>query len=138
MQKYIKITENGEMIPVSDVYAYTYDSGLGKQVLRLYIKPTTKTYDELFLLLNSGTAPTILEYWDIEDDAGQVTNQLITEHTYYCKDYKCAYNGSSDYPDEYAIEITRKSAAEIKSEQNTATVQDINLALASIYETVLS
>lgn len=160
MQKYIKVG-TGDIFPVEDVYPYIYESGNGRQVIRIIVDPAVKTYQELFDMFNTGNFP-IEEYWDeeqvVEAPAEGTTADGATttegnpstvkkpvtvqvkksEHTYYCKDYKCSFNTEDHFPEKYFVEITRKTQSEITAEENQSAIDANSMAIADLYENSLS
>lgn len=138
MQKFIKVG-NDDHFPVVEVYPYIYEGGVGKQVLRIVVDPMVKTYDDLFRLLSDNTLP-ISEIWEeetpnMEDPQHPVkVLKLKAEHTGYSKNYKCSFNGDDDFPNQYYIEITRKTAAELLAESNQLLIDSNNQALIGLFE----
>lgn len=158
MQKYIKVG-TGDIFPVEDVYPYIYESGNGRQVIRIIVDPAVKTYQELFDMFNTGNFP-IEEYWDEEqvvevpaegttadgaaaDESTHKTKTVTakvkkSEHTYYCKEYKCSFNTEDHFPGKYFVEITRKTQSEITAEENQSAIDANSMAIADLYESTLS
>lgn len=138
MNKYIKIGSE-EVMPVCEVYSYIYDSGTGKQVLRIIVDPAVATYDQLMVKLKD-TKEVIGEYWDEEVrdlESGIITGSnkvLKTEHKNYSKDYRCYFNYSEDYPDKFFIELTRESQEEIQTRVNQENLNATGLGLVDLYE----
>lgn len=144
MKKYIRVgSTSTELIPVSEVYAFIYDGGLGKKTLRMYIDKKIKGYDELYLLFNDGVDKVIYEYNDIEnEETGEVIESEVLQHVYehFCENYSCCYNGGEnylDYPDHFYIEITQKAPEKLEAELFSEKIAESNVALASIYESSL-
>lgn len=129
MKKYIKIGDT-QQFEVPEIYPYTYDGGLGKLVLRIVVDPSVKSYEELFTLLNNNSV-SISEYWENEMTGEKV---LKAEYTGYCKDYKCSYNGDSEYPNMFFIELTRKTATELQAEENQNLIAANNAMLLGLFE----
>lgn len=138
-QRYIIVGDSAEYIPVIDAYAYTYDAGVGKTVLRVKIKADEKSFEELETLFAEDTI--IEEYEDKEHptmkegtpDSSAV--EIVTERTFvfehFCKDFKCDYNSTEDI---YEIEVTRKTDEEIAIEATQDQTIDAYAAVAEIYE----
>lgn len=129
MKKYIKIGDTPQF-EVPEIYPYTYDGGLGKLVLRIVVDPSTKTYEELFNLLNNNSVA-ISEIWE-DETSGEKT--LKAEYTGYNKDFKCFYNGDPEYPNQYFIELTRKTATELQAEKNQSIIDSNAVMLAGLFE----
>lgn len=84
---------------VDNIYAYRYDYGKGKEVLRIEISETSHTFDDIKILVNADNK-TIIYY---EDDVKKC------EYTNYCSDFSSNYiNGI------FSIEITRLSELEME------------------------
>lgn len=138
--KYIKVGSS-DLIPVVDVYAFIYESELGKTVLRIEVAEDVLSFDKIISLLKD-TTETIEEYSETEnpvitDDHTASETEIITELTNkyynYCKDFKCNYNASKGT---YFIEITKKSDAEVLAEQNESDTLDAYEALVDLYESI--
>lgn len=142
--KYIKIGSLEEIIAVKDIYAYTYDHGDGKTVLRIKIDADTKSFDELKSLLTNGNAIYVNEERKVdyhptaeEQENGtpppedQYEMVLIDTHVNFCKDYKCEYNSVEN---EFDIEITKKNDSEIAAQKQNDDILDAYLAITEIYE----
>ena len=138
-QRYIVVGDSTEYIPVIDAYAFTYDYGEGKTVLRVEINSDVKTFDELKALFAEDVV--IDEYEDKErpimpeDGMESGETEIVRTKTFtfkhFCKDYKCDYNSEKDV---FELEITRKSDAELEGETNQNQVLDAYEAVAAIYE----
>ena len=50
--KYIKVVGNDEIITVIDSYAYIYESGKGKTVLRMKISESVKSFQDIVAIFN--------------------------------------------------------------------------------------
>lgn len=141
MQKFIRIGTVDDYFPVADVYPFIYQNGNGKQVLRIAVDPSVKSYEELFTLLNGTTLP-IQELWEeeyydaLEPSVVKKKVVLKAEHTGYNKDYKCSFNGDEDHPNKFYIEITRKTAVELQAEVNQALMNSNNETLIQLFEAV--
>lgn len=134
MAKYITIGSSEEKIPVNDIYAYIYESGEGKTVLRIKVDASVKTFDELNNLLNTGENKEIKAY-ELEE-SGDIGNsepvyKLLSSYTNFYLDYKCDYASSKN---EYSIEITKKSRIEIIADENQANTLDAYEAIVALYE----
>lgn len=136
--KYIKVGDR-EIMPVVDIYAYIYEGGIGKQVLRITVDPGVAAYEELFEMFNGNNLP-ISEYWEeiVQGEDGELhpVRTLKTEHLYYSKNYSCSYNTDSDIRDVFSVEITRKTAAELQAIRNQSSIDATNLALVGMYEMI--
>lgn len=131
IKKYIKIG-NDNTIPVVDVYSYIYDFGDGKQVLRITIDPKVLSYEEIYEKLGNNQN-TIYEYHK-QNDILVDSLELMAEHTYYYKDFKCSYNNDPDHSNMFSIEICRESAVEIQARLNQQILNETNMVIAESFE----
>lgn len=141
--KYIKVGEEGKMIAANECYVYAYDHGDGKTVLRLSISDTNITVDEILNLFNNEENLPIKEYILTTPTSDLVTDisatpylptvdpvyQLVSVHEEFCKDMAYEYKAHV-----FNIEITKKLAEEILSEENQQTSNEIMLAIADMYD----
>lgn len=93
-------------LTVEDCYAYRYDLGKGKEVLRIKILEENHSHDEIVALKNPDNLA--IEYW--------VDDEKKNDYEGYSADF------SSNYIREngrylYSIEITRKSRTELELER---------------------
>ena len=105
MEKQIRIGET--TLNVENAYAYIYNYGEGKEVLRLEILRENHGYGEIEAALEHPAAN--IEYYE--------GGELITIFKGYNRDFKCNYADGR-----YSIEITRISALELKVQELEAKV----------------
>lgn len=127
-QRYIKVGSSEEFIPVKDIYAFIYEGGSGKTVLRITLDAATKSFEQLHELLGAGVDQVIISYEDTPDG----NKDILDEYTHFCLDYKCNFGSG-----EYFIEITKKSDAEIAIDENINITLDAHEALIALYENTL-
>ena len=134
MSKFIRVGNSEEYIPVIDVYAYIYDHGDGKTVLRIKMDASVKTFDQLMALFGSGVDQTITSYESSMQDTDDNEPKMIAldRYDHFCLDYKCNFSST-----EYFIEITRKPDIAIMADDNATAVLDAYSALADLYESTL-
>lgn len=94
-----KVIVNEKTLTVEQLYPYRYDSGKGKEVLRISVLESNHTFDEVKTLSNADNQT--IEYY--EDDVKKI------EYTGYCKDFSCQYADGK-----YSVEITRVSESDLK------------------------
>lgn len=141
-QKYVKVSENGEMLAVENCYVYAYDHGDGKTVLRISIKDTNITVDKILKLFNNVENLPIQEYVlttpapnIVSDESAtpyipDVTPvyQLVSVHEDFCKDMTYEYKSHT-----FDIEITKKLAEEKLSEENQQAANEVMMAITDMY-----
>lgn len=132
-QKFIKINNTEELIPVKDIYSFIYENGAGKTVLRIIFDAAVKNFDQLLQLLGTGEDQVITSYEaiinrDAEGNTETVYN-ILDEYKHFCLDYKCNFGNN-----EYFVEITRKSDVAILVDENANSTLDAFEALAALYE----
>lgn len=137
--KYIKFGRNESLFKVNDIYAFTYDYGEGKTVLRCSMDASTLPFESVKDLFLSGD--TVYVYEDKTElinnkcTTAEVkeyrTKQLILEFDNFVNDYKCAYSASNNTWD---IEITKKSETEMIVEENNNILLDGLECIAMIFE----
>lgn len=132
-QKYIKINNASEFIPVKDIYSFMYENGAGKTVLRIIFDAAVKNFDQLLQLLGTGEDQVITSYEaiinrDAEGNTETVYN-ILDEYKHFCLDYKCNFGNN-----EYFVEITRKSDVAILVDENANSTLDAFEALVALYE----
>lgn len=132
-QKFIKINNTEELIPVKDIYSFIYENGAGKTVLRIIFDAAVKNFDQLLQLLGTGEDQVITSYEaiinrDAEGNTETVYN-ILDEYKHFCLDYKCNFGNN-----EYFVEITRKSDVAILVDENANSTLDAFEALVALYE----
>lgn len=127
MAKYIVVGDSSEYIPVIDAYAFIYDYGHGKTVLRIRVKTDVKSFEELEALFEDG--PVVNMYEDSTEETNQYVHANVFEN--FCKDYSCEYNSEEETFD---IEITKKTDTELAIEANQSLTLDAYAAIAEVYE----
>ena len=138
MDKFIKVGNSEELIPVKDIYAFIYESEKGKTVLRITFDKATKTFQEIVDLLE-GKDVAIEEHHmeDVttmkEDESTTVEQvcKLSNVYTNFCKDFKCNYNATDGT---YFVELTKKTDTEILTEANQQDTLAAYMAIAELYE----
>lgn len=139
MGKYIKIGSNDELIKVHDIYAFTYDFGNGKTVLRITISPNEKSFEELYDLLSSGPMVSKWEEQEVTDSAIEPSlssNEPIKEIKFvenyfnFCNDYRCEMTPEGLFE----IELTKKFDIVMDIEANQLLTLDAYSAMAEVYE----
>lgn len=140
-KKFIKIGVDGNIIPVEDCYAYTYDSGDGKTVLRIKIKDTEIDVSDVISLFNNIANNVIYEYKledtpamdpDMNPAQGSTDSTpnyvLVSEHINFCKEMSYEYGSHT-----FSVEITKKLAEEQLNDENREANTEIMLAIADMY-----
>lgn len=133
-QKYLVVGDSDELIPVIDAYAFQYDYGTGRLVLRVTIDADVKSFDELRALFSEDVV--IKEYEDqvVSDDDAElptIRRSLIRSFEHFCKDYTFDYDSSTN---RFNIEVARKTDTELEVETMESETIDGYVALAEIYE----
>lgn len=139
--KYIKVGENGSLISVEDCYSYIYDSGNGRTVLRIKIKDTNITVDEILKLFNNAINNPIYEYKFVTQPTYSVPEEnpepvapaepvyeLVSVHEDYCKEMSYQYANH-----EFSIEIIKKLAEEKLSDEIQETNNEIMMVVTDLY-----
>lgn len=137
-QKYIKINNASEFIPVKDIYSFMYENGTGKTVLRITFDAATKSFDQLLQLLGTGADQVITSYEAVvqdnaENDNTEAVYNILDEYKHFCLDYKCNFGNN-----EYFVEITKKSDVAIMVDENMNSTLDVYEALVAVYEGTLA
>lgn len=94
-------------LKVENAYAYIYNYGEGKEVLRLEILRENHGYAEIEAALENPAAD--IEYFE--------NDELVTVYKGYNRDFKCNYADGR-----YSVEITRVSELELRVEELEAKV----------------
>lgn len=139
MCKYIKIGDSDELIKVHDIYAFTYDFGNGKTVLRISISPNEKSFEELYDLLSNGP---IVSKWEEQEVSNLSMNTELTSSTplkeikfvetysNFCNDYRCEMTTEGLFE----IELTKKFDITVDIETNQQLTLEAYSAIAEVYE----
>lgn len=139
--KYIKVGESGKMLTVEDCYSYIYDHGDGRTVLRICIKDTDITVDEILSLFNNTENLPIYEYRlvtptpssiDAVDNPALIITEpkyeLVSVHENYCRDMKYEYASHK-----FSVEIVKKLLEETISDENQQATNEVMMAIADMY-----
>jgi len=132
MNRFIVVNnDTSNYIPVEDIYAYTYDTGSGVTVLRLYVKEDIMNFEAIKNLL---TSDNIIDYYEkIESDGTNPERyefRLRFEH--FCNSFKSTYSADEGV---WFAEVAKKTDAELLVEQNSADTMVAYEAIAALYET---
>lgn len=124
-----KIIFNDIEMIVEDAYAYIYDYGKGKTVLRIRVSESNATFDD------------ILKLKDLDADISYYIQNRETDE-YELKDVYSGYtyDFTANYAKgEYNIEITRQGKTELAvsqleaaADKTTSEIETLTLALAEI------
>lgn len=128
------IIVNGMRINISNIYPYHSD-GISRPTLRIYIPFDNATFDQCYEIMNNSTE---IEEWAIVEENEVEVEKHITTHTNYTNSSSLEYNTDQQYPNNWMIDIMRKSAAELQADFNMELIQANELALLDVYEAVLS
>lgn len=139
-QKLIKVGTEDQFIKVKDIYAYTYDAGNGKIVLRATLDANTYTFEDIKRIFDGRD---IYEYNVISIDNFIETNindpsfipelRIILSNEYhnFCKNFECSYAAVTN---DWNIEITKKLDEEVLAENNANEILNAYEALVAVYE----
>jgi hypothetical protein len=138
-KKYIKVNDGSDFMAVNDIYAYRYDCGEGKIVLRIFISADDITFDKCSSIFDRDdlvvkmyiTAKVELSEADTvtEDDL-----EYMYTFEHFNKDYQCAYNKTNNV---FAIEITQSSSMEVLTAENATAMDELNAAVVDLYESTI-
>lgn len=135
--KFIVIGDSSEFIPIEDIYAFTYDCGNGRTVLRLKIKSDVKTFDELKVIFDEDTS---IKAYEVREEQALTLSDGYTSaeakvqtdiFEHFSKDFQCEYISSEAA---YCIEVTKKSDEEIDTDTTANDTMDAYAAIAEVYE----
>lgn len=144
MGKYIRLMGTEEFIPVETCYAFIYDHGEGKTVLRAIFDSSIKTLEEIEALFAEDT---VIEYYEDEtkndivtgsSEEGSTTVQTVEKvlkltFEHFCKDFICKYNSTDNT---FFTEVTQKTDTELLVE---STHEDLMVGYTSfidLYESI--
>ena len=136
--KYITVGNNETMMPVLDVYAFIYDYGDGKTVIRCTLDASKYTLDDIKSIFTGDVIKIYedsTEMLDSNSSEADIKDKSIKHYKLsynnFCKDLKSTYN---DTDGTWAIEVTQKTDTEILNEDNKSMMLDGYEAIAALYE----
>lgn len=147
-QKFIKVGEEGRLIPVEDCYSFIYECGDGRTVLRAKITDTNISVLEVLELFNNEANEVIREYKEIKpvpqmpgnnippvEDGGSVATstdhakyELVSTHEDFCKEMSYEYSKGV-----FSIEIIKKTKEEKLAEIGNMSSEDTMAAILDLY-----
>lgn len=136
------VFDNGTKVNVIDAYSYIYDTGVGRQVLRVRLKGEPTDYIRLYELFskNSGTmrlheiSGLVGSQPSIETGLMTCEDHVIGIFNNYSKNLQMSYNSDPDWPECFSVEIEKVTDAELQSKANNEVLSTATEAICELYE----
>lgn len=134
--------DDGTKLKVLDAYSYVYDTGIGRQVLRVRLKAEPNDYVDLYKLFSTKSNRLILHELTVLPGSkpSLETGKLVTSDNvigifnHFTKNLQISYNSDPDYPGHYSVELERMRDIELQTKENTEIAALASEAICELYE----